>query len=255
MSLQRLKPVLPPLVALLLLLIAWEGVVRFYEIPTYILPSPLVVAAEFIRDGAGLWRSYLFTLKTTFIAMGAATLVGVVGAVAFTESALLSASLFPYAVILQVTPIVAIAPLILIYIPDPFEAVLLCATLVAFFPVLANTTVGLRSVDPGHLKLFRLYGASRLQILLHLRFPGALPYFLSGLKIAGGLSLVGAVVAEFAAGSAGTETGLAYRILESGYRLNIPGMFACLFMLSLTGILIFGALTLIQHLLLRRWHD
>jgi NitT/TauT family transport system permease protein len=172
----------------------------------------------------------------------------------FNQSRLVEYSLYPFAVILQVTPIVAVAPLLLIYLPQQ-AAVLACAWIVAFFPVLANTTLGLNSVDHNLADLFRLYGASRAQVLLQLKLPAALPYILSGLKIAGGLSLIGAVVAEIAAGSAGAGSGLAYRIAESGYRLNIPRMFAALILLSATGVVIFFALSLFSHLLLRRWHE
>ena len=156
--------------------------------------------------------------------------------------------------ILQVTPIVAVAPLLLIYLPQHL-AVLACAWIVAFFPVLANTTLGLKSVDRNLTDLFRLYGASRWQMLCDLKLPAAMPYVLGGLKIAGGLSLIGAVVAEIAAGSAGAGSGLAYRIVESGYRLNIPRMFAALLLLSVAGVVIFFALSLFSHLLLRRWHE
>ena len=172
----------------------------------------------------------------------------------FNQSRLVEHSFYPYAVILQVTPVVAIAPLLLIYLPQQ-AAVLACAWIVAFFPVLANTTLGLNSVDHNLADLFRLYGASRCQVLWQLKMPAALPYILGGLKIAGGLSLIGAVVAEIAAGSAGAGSGLAYRIAESGYRLNIPRMFAALLLLSVAGIVIFFALSLFSHLMLRRWHE
>jgi NitT/TauT family transport system permease protein len=179
---------------------------------------------------------------------------GVALAVLFSQSRLIEYSLYPYAVILQVTPIVAIAPLLLIYLPQQ-AAVLACAWIVAFFPMLANSTLGLNSVDRNLADLFELYGATRLQVLTELKLPSALPYMLAGLKIAGGLSLIGAVVAEIAAGSAGAGSGLAYRIVESGYRLNIPRMFAALLLLSVSGIAIFFALSLLSHLLLRRWHE
>jgi NitT/TauT family transport system permease protein len=181
--------------------------------------------------------------------------VGGVGlAILFNQSRLIEHSLYPYAVILQVTPVVAVAPLLLIYLPQ-WAAVLACAWIVAFFPVLANTTLGLNSVDRNLTDLFDIYGASRLKVLMRLKLPAALPYMLGGLRIAGGLSLVGAVVAEIAAGSAGAGSGLAYRIAESAYRLNIARMFAALILLSITGIAIFFALSLVSHLLLRRWHE
>ena len=194
------------------------------------------------------------TLTITFEGFVLAAVGGIALAIAVQPIALVEYSFYPYAVILQVTPVVAIAPLLLIYLPQPL-AVLACAWIVAFFPVLANTTLGLSSVDHNLLALFELYNASRWQVLWQLKLPAALPQMLAGLRIAGGLSLIGAVVAEIAAGSAGAGSGLAYRIAESGYRLNIPRMFAALLLLSLAGVAIFFVLSALSHLMLRRWHE
>jgi NitT/TauT family transport system permease protein len=250
----RVLRVLLPVVVLALGVILWELVVRVGEIPPYVLPSPKLVFSTLISDRAVLLASLLVTLTTTLEGFVLAAIGGVGLAVLFNQSRLVEYSLYPYAVILQVTPIVAIAPLLLVYLPQQ-AAVLACAWIVAFFPVLANTTLGLNSVDHNLVDLFRLYGATRRQTLFELKLPAALPYMLGGLKIAGGLSLIGAVVAEIAAGSAGAGSGLAYRIVESGYRLNIPRMFAALLLLSLAGIVIFFALALLSHLMLRRWHE
>jgi NitT/TauT family transport system permease protein len=208
-----------------------------------------------VSDWPILFRALLVTLKITFSALAIALAGGVALAIIMTQSKWLELALYPYAVILQVTPIVAIAPLIIIYAPSTQAAILICAWIVAFFPVLSNTTQGLRSTDHNLLNLFELYGASRWQTLIHLKIPNALPYFLAGLKIAGGLALIAAVVAEFAAGSAGAGSGLAFRLLESQFRLNIPRLFAALVLLSVTGVLIFFATSLISHLLLRKWHE
>jgi NitT/TauT family transport system permease protein len=219
-----------------------------------VLPAPGLVLATLVADGGLLWNSLLVTLLTTFEGFVLAAVGGVGLAILFNQSRLFEYSFYPYAVILQVTPIVAIAPLLLIYLPQPL-AVLVCAWIVAFFPVLANTTLGLNSIDHNLLALFDLYKASRWQVLWNLKLPSALPQMLAGLRIAGGLSLIGAVVAEIAAGSAGAGSGLAYRIAESGYRLNIPRMFAALLLLSLAGVAIFYALSAISYLALRRWHE
>jgi NitT/TauT family transport system permease protein len=234
--------------------VAWDLVVRIEEIPPFILPGPGLVAETLVSDWQLLWDSLLVTLTITFEGLALAVVGGVGLAILFNQSRVIENSLYPYAVILQVTPVVAIAPLLLIYLPQQ-AAVLACAWIVAFFPILANTTLGLNSVDRNLADLFEIHGASRIAILLRLKLPAALPYMLGGLKIAGGLSLIGAVVAEIAAGSAGAGSGLAYRIAESGYRLNIPRMFAALILLSITGIVIFLALSLLSHLLLRRWHE
>jgi NitT/TauT family transport system permease protein len=253
--LERTVRIVAPLMIGVLALALWEAVVRVNDIPHYILPGPLLVLQSLIADWDTLWPSLLITLQITFMALAVATVGGVGLAILFTASKWLELSLFPFAVILQVTPIIAIAPLILIYVDNVHLALLICAWIVAFFPILSNTTLGLNSADHNLRDLFQLYGASRWQTLWHLRLPSAMPYFLGGLKIAGGLSLIGAIVAEFAAGTAGTGSGLAYRILEAGYRLNIPRMFAAVILISATGILIFLAFTLLSHLVLRRWHE
>jgi NitT/TauT family transport system permease protein len=250
----RLLRVLLPLAALAVGVLVWELVVRLAAIPPYVLPGPWLVLQTLVSDWAILWESLLVTLTTTLEGFVLAVIGGMGLAVLFNQSRLVEYSLYPFAVILQVTPIVAIAPLLLIYLPQP-AAVLTCAWIVAFFPVLANTTLGLNSIDHNLADLFRLYGATRGQVLLQLKLPSALPYILGGLKIAGGLALIGAVVAEIAAGSAGAGSGLAYRIAESGYRLNIPRMFAALVLLSVAGVVIFFALSLFSHAMLRRWHE
>jgi NitT/TauT family transport system permease protein len=246
--------ILLPLVVAAAGTVAWELIVRLNNIPPYVLPGPMAVMQTLVADWGVLSESLLTTLLTTLEGFIAAGVGGIALALLFNQSKWLEYSLFPYAVILQVTPVIAIAPLLLIYLPQQ-TAVIVCAWIVGFFPVLSNTTLGLNSVDRNLAGLFQLYGASRLQTLRLLKLPSALPFILGGLRIAGGLSLIGAVVAEIAAGSAGAGSGLAYRIAESGYRLNIPRMFAALLLLSLAGIVIYALLALISHLLLRRWHE
>jgi NitT/TauT family transport system permease protein len=250
----RLVRILLPIVVLAAGIAAWDLVVRINNIPPYVLPGPGAVVATLIADWNILSQSLLTTLWTTLEGFVAAAIGGVALALLFNQSKWLEVSLLPYAIILQVTPVIAIAPLLLIYLPQQ-TAVIVCAWIVAFFPVLSNTTLGLNSVDRNLAGLFQLYGASRGQTLRYLKLPAALPYILGGLRIAGGLSLIGAVVAEIAAGSAGAGSGLAYRIAESGYRLNIPRMFAALLLLSAAGIVIYMLLALASHLMLRRWHE
>jgi NitT/TauT family transport system permease protein len=250
----RILRIALPILVLAIGLLIWHLVIQIFAIPPFVLPSPGIVLATLVADGSLLWNSLLVTLGITFEGFLLAAVGGIGFAILFNQLRLVEYSLYPYAVILQVTPIVAVAPLLLIYLPQHL-AVLACAWIVAFFPVLANTTLGLNSVDHNLLSLFELYKASRWQVLWNLKLPSALPQMLAGLRIAGGLSLIGAVVAEIAAGSAGAGSGLAYRIAESGYRLNIPRMFAALLLLSLAGVAIFFTLSAISHLLLRRWHE
>ncbi|MCS6932953.1 MAG: ABC transporter permease [Acetobacteraceae bacterium] len=247
--------VLAPLLVGLLALGAWEWAVRANDVPSYILPGPVEVWNTLLRDWHTLSVSLGITLQITFAALLVAAVLGLLLAVLFAQSRVVELSLFPYAVILQVTPIVAIAPLIIIWVNDVRIALLICAWIVAFFPILSNTTIGLNSADHNLLDLFRLYGATRWQVLTRLRLPTAMPFFLAGLKISGGLALIGAIVAEFVAGTGGSASGLAYRILEAGYQLQIPRMFAALLLVSATGIAIFLVMTLISHLALRSWHE
>jgi NitT/TauT family transport system permease protein len=259
-----LKIVLP-LVVFAAAVAAWEAIVRIEGVPPYILPAPSLIAQTLVADWPLLSASLVTTLRTTLSGLALAVFGGVLLAVLLSLSRIVEYSLYPFAVVLQVTPVIAIAPLLLIYMPQDV-AVLACAWLVAFFPVLSNTMLGLQSVDRNLMELFRLYGApasqgplarlgARLKALWYLRCPAALPAFLAGLRIAGGLSLIGAVVAEMAAGSAGAGSGLAYRIIESQYRLNIPRLFAALVLLALTGIGLFLVLAALNHVLLRRWHE
>jgi NitT/TauT family transport system permease protein len=250
----RLVRIISPTVVLAAGIAAWDLVVRVNDIQPYTLPGPGAVLATLIADWSILSQSLLTTLLTTLEGFVAAAFGGIALALLFNQSKWLEYSLLPYAIILQVTPVIAIAPLLLIYLPQQ-TAVIVCAWIVAFFPVLSNTTLGLNSVDRNLAGLFQFYGASRVQTLRYLKLPTALPYILGGLRIAGGLSLIGAVVAEIAVGSAGAGSGLAYRIAESGYRLNIPRMFAALLLLSAAGIVIYMLLALASHLTLRRWHE
>ncbi len=244
-----------PVVMLALLVAAWQLAIRVFAVEHYILPEPLAVLRALVTDWPILSAALLVTLKTTFMALGVAIVGGVLLAVAITQWRWLELAVFPYAVILQVTPIIAVAPLVVIWIEDTQTALLVLAVVVAFFPILANTTQGLKSVDHDLLNLFDLFRASRWQTLVRLRIPSALPYFLTGLRTAGGLSLIAAVVAEFAAGSSGRSSGLAFRILESQFRMKTDRLFAGLLLLALAGVAIYAATSLLSYLLLRRWHD
>ncbi|NNU81120.1 ABC transporter permease [Halovulum dunhuangense] len=244
-----------PAIVMALSVLAWHLVVTLNGIPHYILPGPLLVFETLLEDWALLFDALLVTLQITLLALLIAVVGGVGLAVLFTQSRFVEMSFYPYAVILQVTPIVSIAPLIFIYVDSKIAGLLICAWIVAFFPVLSNTTLGLNSADHNLRDLFRIYGATRWQRLRYLQLPSALPYFLGGLRIAGGLALIGAVVAEYVAGTGGIGSGLAFTILEAGYRLNIPRMFAALILIAATGVVIFACLSFLSHMLLHKWHE
>jgi NitT/TauT family transport system permease protein len=236
-------------------ILAWHLYVTINDIPHYVLPGPVLVAQSIVNDWNLLWPAMVLTSRLTLLALLFAVIGGVTLAVAFTQSRWAEMSFFPYAVILQVTPVVAVAPLLQIYVDSAFVAALLCAWIVAFFPILSNTTIGLKSADHNLQDLFTIYGASRWQRLRYLAAPSALPFFLGGLKIAGGLALIGAVVAEFVIGRAGTGLGLASTLLEASYRFNFGRLYASLILISAMGVVIFAVTSTISHLMLRKWHE
>jgi NitT/TauT family transport system permease protein len=238
-----------------LFLLAWQLAVMLNDVPFYIVPSPVLVAQTLVDEWSLLWHALLVTLKITLLALLISVVLGTLLSFLFVQNRAIEASLFPYAVILQVTPIVAIAPLIIIWVKNPLAALVVCATLAAIFPIISNTTIGLKSVDAGLADLFRMYRASRWQTLYRLRIPSAAPYFFAGLRVSAALALIGAVVAEFVAGTGGTESGLAYQILQAGLQLKIPRLFAALFLITLAGIALFLAVSLLSWLALRKWHE
>ncbi|CAN7745257.1 ABC transporter permease [Rhizobium sp. LjRoot258] len=244
-----------PFATVAALVVVWGLYVKLSGVAPYILPGPGAVASAFVSDWGTLAPALWVTTKITFMSLLLALVGGVGFAIFLVQSRWIEIAFYPLAVILQVTPIVAISPLILIYAPSTQVALLICAFLVAFFPILSNMVQGLKSVDHNLINLFELYGASRWQTLLYLKLPAAQPYFMTGLRIGGGLALIAAVVAEFAAGSAGAGSGLAFRLLEAQYRMNIPRLFAALLMLSLLGVAIFAITSFISWLSLHRWHE
>ncbi len=244
-----------PLIVAVILLACLEGGVLYFVVPAFLVPSPSLTLKTLVNDWALLGNALFNTLKITLLAFLFAIILGVTIAFAFVQNKVIETALFPYAVLLQVTPVVAIAPLIIIWVKEPTVSLVICATIVALFPIIANTTLGLRSVNLGLLSYFKLNRASRWKTLLRLRIPSALPYFFGGLRISSGLALIGAVVAEFVAGTGGTGTGLAYQILQSGYQLNIPRMFAALVLITLTGVGLFALMSWLSKWALGGWHE
>ncbi len=248
--------VIAPFIVGVVVLLIWDLAVRIFNLPPYLLPGPLLVLQTLIQEWGDLFSALLTTVKITLVAFLSAVVSGLLIAILFAQSKWIERSFFPYAVVLQTTPIVAIAPLIIIWLRNStFAALVICAWIVALFPIISNTTLGLNSADHNLLNLFQLYKSSRWQTLLYLRLPSALPYFLGALRISGGLALIGAVVAEFVAGTGGQQSGIAYEILMSSYNLQIPRMFAALLMTTVLGVIIFVVLTIISDLLLRNWHE
>lgn len=256
MTRERILSYALPLLVGLGVLAVWQLAVPTTDEWRFVLPRPSDIVDAAVTERDALLAAAWVTLRVTILAFAFALVLGVALAVIFAQSTIVARALFPYAVTLQVTPVVAIAPLVLVWVglDNAERGVLILAIIVAFFPILSNTTFGLRSADRQLHELFDLYRASRWQRLVRLQFPAALPYILAGMKISGGLALIGAVVAEFAAGS-GTATGLAWTIHEASFNLKVGKAFAALAILALMGIAIYGALALLEHALLKRWHE
>ncbi|MBN9409748.1 MAG: ABC transporter permease [Burkholderiales bacterium] len=250
----KVQRIVLPLVVAIVLLGTWQALVTGLKLPPYLVPSPVLMMETLFTDWAPLGLALLVTMKITVLSFVVAVVIGVLISFLFVQSRIIETALFPYAVLLQVTPIVAIAPLIIIWVKEPTASLVVCAALVALFPIISNTTLGLRSVDPDLQSYFKMNRASRSQVLLRLRIPSALPYFFGGLRISSGLALIGAVVAEFVAGTGGTGTGLAYQILMAGYQLNIPRMFAALLLISLAGVFLFVLMAWLTKVCLGSWH-
>jgi len=251
----KIQKIIYPIAVGIILIAIWQGLVTGLNLPPYLVPSPLLMMKTLLTDWAMLGLALWVTVKITLFAFAVATILGVLISFVFVQSKRIESALFPYAVLLQVTPIVAIAPLIIIWVKDPTLSMIICASLVALFPIISNTTLGLRSVEPDLQSYFALNRASRWQVLWRLRIPSALPYFFGGLRISSGLSLIGAVVAEFVAGTGGTGAGLAYQILQAGFQLNIPRMFAALLLISLTGVFLFLFMSWLSRKALGGWHS
>ena len=248
-------PVAAPLVVGVCVVALWQWACRHWAVPPYLFPAPSDVASAFVAGWPTMIAALWSTLRVTLIAFALSVVLGTGIAFLFVQSRLIELGFLPYAVLLQVTPIVAVAPLIIILVKNTPAALTLCATVIAIFPIISNTTIGLRSVDPGLLSYFRMNKAGRLATLLRLRIPSALPFFLAGLRISSGLALIGAVVAEFVAGTGGRSAGLAYEILQSSFQLDIPRMFAALLLITVTGVILFALMAGLQTLLLGHWHE
>jgi NitT/TauT family transport system permease protein len=233
---------------------SWYLIVKRAEIPPYILPDPALVIGTLIKDWSILGPAMWVTACTTVLALTIAFSGGVLAAIVLDRWRFFEMLVSPVTVMVQVMPVIAVAPLILVYVDNPQIAQLSCAFLVAFFPIMVNALHGLKSVDQDQADTVRLYTASKWKMLVVLKMPSSLPNLFAGLKIGGGLALVGTVVSEFAAGSAGANSGLAFRLLEAQYRLNTPRLFAALALLAVLGATIFVALSCLDRIVLRHWY-
>ena len=251
---RRLQSIVAPVVLTAILLAIWEVACRALAVPTFLLPAPSEVARAVVDNLPLLMTAAWNTLTVAVTAWIVASLCAGGIALFVSLNDLLEDAVRPLAVMLQVTPIIALAPLVNIWagLDHPERGVIVLAVVVAFFPIFSGVLTGLKAVDPDLERLFDLYGAGRIQRLFRLRLPAALPYILQGHKVAAGLALVGAVVAEFVAGSGGAQ-GLAWRILEAEHRLQTAKMMAALVVLAALAVVLYAALEAAEQTILRRW--
>ena len=248
------RAALPPLAALVVILALWEGSTRALGIPPYLLPPPSAIARAAARDAGALALAALTTGRAALYGFGLSAVLGVLAAVALGSSRALEKALYPYTVFLQTVPIVAVAPLLVLWFGAGIRAVAISAFIVSVFPVIANTLSGLRSVEPALRDLFRLYGAGRFATLRKLELPSALPSIVTGLRIASGLAVIGAIVGEFVAGFSEGAAGLGILVLSSYRQLRTDLVFAAVGLAAVLGLALFSAVNLAGFLLLRRWH-
>jgi NitT/TauT family transport system permease protein len=247
-------PILAPVIFGILALGLWQFGCRAFSVPIYLLPAPTDIAQCLLYNWPALLHALGNTLSVTLTAFILAVFLGVAAAFMLVQSRWIEMALLPYAVLLQATPVVAVAPLIIILIKNTSLALIACTTVIALFPIITNTTIGLRSADPALLANLRMNNVGRTQTLWRLRLQSALPFFMVGLRISSGLAFIGAVVAEFIAGAGGRGAGLAYVILQSSFQLDIPRIFASLLLIGLTGLALFGTMAALNRLLLRSPH-
>jgi NitT/TauT family transport system permease protein len=236
-------------------LVLWKLAVTLFEIKPFILPPPEAVIWAFRDEGLYLLRQLAHTAQMAVMGYALAIAVGVSVAILFSQSKLLEVSLYPYAVLLQTTPIIAIAPLIVIWAGIGDKSIITISFIISLFPIIANTTLGLTSVDNNLLNLFRLNNANRWQELVWLRIPYALPSMFTGLRISSGLSVIGAIVGEFLVGTGGTEGGMGYTLIIVAGQLKTALLFASVLLCALLGITFFFAVSFVGNRLLRNWHE
>lgn len=231
-----------PLIAFFLIIGIWELIVRVFSVPHYLFPAPSVIAVDFANNIGYLLFNAGITFCEAFLGFFTANFLGILTAILFTYSKTLEKSLYPFVIALKTTPIIAISPLLILWFGNGIFSKVAASALIAFFPAVVNTIRGLRSVDNDSLDLFNSLSASRWHIFSKLRFPTALPYIFSALKISTSLVVVGAIVGEFA----GANSGIGFVILVSSYHLDIVRMFSAIIMAALIGIMFFRIIAIIE---------
>ncbi|USK61418.1 ABC transporter permease [Peribacillus asahii] len=246
---------LGPIIALIAFLSLWQSIPALLGIKPFILPKPTDVLHAALTDWHLLWPAIQITVIESIIGFLLSATIGIFVSILLASSKVLEISIYPYAIILQTIPVVAIAPIVVIWFGAGFNAIVIISFLIGFFPVISNTLMGLNSVDKNMGELFTLYNASKWKKMWKLRIPSAMPYIMAGLKVSCTLSIVGAIVGEYVAGIGGGKGGLGYAITVAAIQLKTPYLFACGIASALLGIGFYLLVSLIAHLMLRSWHE
>lgn len=247
---------LPPIIAMILLLVVWIGLIRWKDTPPVIAPSPGDVLNGMRDNASDLLTALWSTFQDAFLGLALSIVIGILLAVIMSQSKLLERAIFPYTTLAQTIPIFAVAPLIDSAVGGGHTAIVMVALIIAVFPMIANTALGLVSVDATQVNLFRMYNASRLQELLHLRLPFAIPYMLTGVRVSSGLSIIGAIVGQVLLGNGGPDGGgIGYEIQYAAHEGDWGLLGAAAIVAALLGIVVFIVLGVISNLVLRNWHE
>lgn len=246
---------LGPIFALIIFLSLWQFVPVLLDIKPFILPKPTDVVEAAIEDWHLLWPAMQVTIFESVIGFLLSAIVGIAISVLLASSRVLEISLYPYAVILQTIPVVAIAPIVVIWFGSGFNSIVIISFLIGFFPIVSNTLMGLNSVDKNMGYLFKLYNASKWQTMFKLRIPAAMPFIVSGLKISCTLAIIGSITGEYIAGIGGGKGGLGYSITVAAVQLKTPYLFACAITGALFGIVFYLLVSFLSRLILKSWHE
>ena len=246
---------LGPIAAFVLFISLWQAIPTLLDIKPFILPKPTDVVNAAIKDWDLLWPAMQITVVEAVIGFILSAVIGIGVSILLASSRIIEISLYPYAVILQTIPVIAVAPIVVIWFGSGFNSIVIISFLIGFFPIVSNTLMGLNSVDKNMGDLFQLYNASKWQTMWKLRIPAAMPYMMSGLKVSCTLSIIGAITGEYIAGIGGGKGGLGYAITVAAVQLKTPYLFACAIAGAIFGIVFYLLVSFISRLVLKSWHE
>ena len=250
----EIKNILPPILVLVLFLAVWSVGAKIYDL-VFLLPGPMTVAKAFINDFTIIFQGAIITFREALIGYLLAITLGIIVATTMSLSKMLERSLYPYAILLQTVPVVAVAPLIVLWFGFEERSVIIISLIISLFPIINNTLLGLKSTSINLVELFDMHKASKMVSFFKLRFPAAIPNIIAGMRISAGLSVIGAIVGEFIIGSGSEDGGLGVQIIYAQAELETPLVMALILSATSLGFLFFMTVSTIGHLLMRKWHE